>query len=111
MRAFPSGRFRDKAASYYAAELRLIPQMQPLRDLPILRYFEIDWWQVVPFVEAGRVGPEYNSDLFFKDLKWDAGLGIRLMAFRMPVRLDFAVSDEGSSVWAMFGQPFSRQGN
>lgn len=111
MRAYPSGRFRDKAAAYYAAELRLIPQMQPLRDLPLLRHFEIDWWQVVPFVEAGRVGPEYDSDLFFKDLKWNAGIGLRLMAFRMPVRLDFAVSDESSSVWAMFGQPFSRQGN
>jgi outer membrane protein assembly factor BamA len=110
LRAFPSGRFRDKAAAYYAAELRLIPKLQPLRHLPLLKYFEIDWWQVVPFVEAGRVGPEYNSDLFVKDLKWDAGVGIRLMAFRMPVRLDFAVSDEGSSVWAMFGQPFARQG-
>jgi hypothetical protein len=111
LRAFPSGRFHDKAAVYYAAELRLIPRFQPLRDLPLLRNFEIDWWQVVPFVEAGRVGPEYNSDLFTRDLKWDAGVGIRLMAFRLPVRLDFAVSDEGSSVWAMFGQPFARQGN
>ncbi len=111
LRAFPSGRFRDKSAVYYAAELRLIPKPQPLRDMPLLRYFEIDWWQVVPFVEAGRVGPEYNSDLFVEDLQWDAGIGLRLMAFRMPVRLDFAVSDEGSSVWAMIEQPFARQGN
>lgn len=111
MRAFPSGRFRDKAAVYYAAELRLIPQYQPLREIPIIDYFEIDWWQVVPFVEVGRVGPEYNSELFFEDLKWDAGISLRLMTFRFPVRLDFAVSEEGSSVWAMFAQPFSRQGN
>jgi outer membrane translocation and assembly module TamA len=95
---------------YYAAELRLIPRFQPLRDLPVIRYFEIDWWQVAPFVEVGRVGPEYNSDLFTKDLKWSAGIGIRLMAFRMPVRLDMATSEEGSSIWAMFAQPFSRQG-
>jgi len=27
------------------------------------------------------------------------------------VRLDWAVSDEGSSVWAMISQPFSRSGN
>ena len=111
MRAFPSGRFRDKSAVYYAAELRLIPDYQPLRDLPIINYFEIDWWQVVPFVEVGRVGPEYNSELFFKDLKWDAGIGLRMMAFRTVVRLDWAVSDEGSSVWAMISQPFSRPGN
>ena len=110
LRAYPTGRFHDKAAVYYAAELRLIPQTQPLRDLPLLNYFEIDWWQVVPFVEAGRVGPKYNSDLFFKDLKWSAGIGLRVMAFRTPVRLDIAASDEGTSVWAMVSQPFSRQG-
>ena len=111
MRAYPTGRFHDKAAVYYAAELRLIPQTQPLRDLPLLNYFEIDWWQLVPFVEAGRVNDEYNGDLFFKDLKVDAGIGLRFMAFRGVVRLDWAVGDEGSSVWAMFAQPFSRQGN
>ncbi len=111
LRAYPSGRFNDKAAVYYAAELRLIPQIQPLRDLPVLNYFEIDWWQVVPFAEVGRVGPAYDSDLLFKDLKWSAGIGLRLMAFRTPVRLDFATGEEGWSVWAMYAQPFSRQGN
>ncbi len=111
MRAYPSGRFRDKSAVYYAAELRLIPSYQPLRNMPIIKHFDIDWWQVVPFVEVGRVGPEYNSDLFFKDLKIDAGVGLRFMAFRAVFRLDFAISDEGGSVWAMFSQPFSRPGN
>ena len=111
MRAYPSGRFIDKSAVYYAAELRLIPQTQPLRDLPLLNYFEIDWWQLVPFIEAGRVNDEYNGDLFFKDLKVDGGIGLRFMAYRAVVRLDWAVSDEGSSVWAMISQPFSRQGN
>jgi len=111
MRAYPTGRFHDKSAVYYSAELRLIPQTQPLRDLPLLNYFEIDWWQVVPFIEAGRVNDEYNGDLFFKDLKVDAGIGLRLMAFRGVVRLDWAVGDEGSAVWAMYAQPFSRQGN
>ena len=111
LRAYPSGRFHDKAAVYYAAELRLIPGTQPLRDIALLEYFEIDWWQIVPFVEVGRVASEYDSELFFEDLKWSAGVGLRLMAFRTPVRLDFAVSEEGASVWAMFAQPFSRQGN
>jgi outer membrane protein assembly factor BamA len=110
LRAYPSGRVNDKAAVHYAAELRLLPQYQPLHDLPVMRYFEIDWWQLVPFIEVGRVAPEYNADLFSKDLKWTAGIGLRLMAFRTPVRLDIATSSEGTSVWAMFGQPFSRQG-
>lgn len=110
MRAYPSGRFHDKSAVYYSAELRFIPQTQPLRDLPLLNYFEIDWWQLVPFVEAGRVSDKYDGDLFFKDLKVDAGIGLRLMAFRTVVRLDWAVSEEGNSFWAMIQQPFSRQG-
>jgi outer membrane protein assembly factor BamA len=110
LRGYPSGRFNDKAAVYYAAELRLTPQTRPLRNLAFLNYFEIDWWQVVPFVELGRVGPKYNSELFFEDLKWSAGIGLRVMAFRTPVRLDIARSAEGTSVWAMVSQPFSRQG-
>jgi Omp85 superfamily domain len=110
MRAYPSGRFHDKSAVYYAAEWRLMPQTQPLKNIPLLNYFQIDWWQVAPFIEAGRVGPDYDADLFFKDLKWDVGVGLRLMAFRAVVRLDFAVGEEGAAAWAMISQPFSRQG-
>ena len=110
MRAYPSGRFHDKSAVYYAAELRFTPQFQEMSDWPIIKYFEVDWFQIVPFIEAGRVGPEYNSDLFVKDLKTSAGIGLRMMAFRAVVRLDVAVSDEGTSVWAMIKQPFSRFG-
>ncbi len=65
---------------------------------------------MAPFIEAGRVGPDYDTDLFFKDLKWDVGVGLRLMAFRAVVRLDFAVGEEGAAAWAMISQPFSRQG-
>jgi outer membrane translocation and assembly module TamA len=88
----------------------VITEYKPLRALPVVKYFEIDWWQLVPFVELGRVAPEYDADLFLKDLKWSAGIGLRMMAFRTPVRLDIATSSEGTTVWAMFGQPFSRQG-
>ncbi|MEA3413373.1 MAG: hypothetical protein U9R74_17830 [Pseudomonadota bacterium] len=109
LRAFPTGRFSDKSAVYYGAELRLTPRYRPFRDWSLLKYFQIDWWQVAPFVEAGRVGPDYNSDLFFKDLKWDVGIGIRLMAFRAVVRLDMAYGEEGPAAWAMIEQPFSRQ--
>lgn len=111
MRAYPSGRFRDKAASYYAAELRFTPHFYKMHDWPVIKYFEIDWFQIVPFVEAGRVGPEFNADLFTEDLKVDAGIGLRMMAFRTVVRLDFAYSDEGGSVVAMISQPFARSGN
>ncbi len=111
MRAYPTGRFRDKSAVYYAAEMRFTPQFQKMRDWPIINYFDVDWFQIVPFVEAGRVSEDYNADLFTKDLKWDAGIGLRAMAFRAVVRLDFAVSEEGAAVVAMISQPFSRPGN
>ncbi len=108
LRSYASNRFHDKSAVHYIAELRLIPETQPLRDLPVLKYFEIDWWQIVPFIEAGRVGPQYNTDLYVKNLKWNAGVGIRMMVYRQVVRLDIAVGEEGASVWAMISQPFAR---
>ncbi|MEN8166298.1 MAG: BamA/TamA family outer membrane protein [Pseudomonadota bacterium] len=108
LRAFPTSRFHDKSAVYYAAELRLIPQVNGLNRLPLLRHLEIDWWQVAGFVEAGRVAPAYNSDLFTQDLKWDVGLSFRIMTFRMPLRLDWAISEEDQSIWAMYSQPFAR---
>lgn len=110
LRAYQTGRFHDKSAVSYTAEMRFIPKLQPLDEMPLLNYFQIDWWQIAPFIEAGRVAPAYNTDLYFKDLKWDVGVGIRLMAFRAVVRLDIAVGEEGSSIWAMISQPFSRTG-
>ncbi len=108
MRAYPGGRYADKAAVYYGAEIRAIPAWNPLGDLPLIRYFDIDWMQFVGFVEAGRVSDHYDTDMFTDDLKVDAGVGVRLMAFRQVVRLDFAIGEEGASVWAMYSQPFAR---
>ncbi len=109
LRAYPYGRFHDKAAVYYAAEWRVMSRHQPLGRLPLLSYFDIDWWQLAPFAEAGRAGPSYDTGLFFRDLKWDAGIGLRVMTMRSVVRLDAAYGEEGAAVWAMFGQPFARQ--
>jgi outer membrane protein assembly factor BamA len=108
LRAFPAGRFSDKAAVYYGAEYRLIPKWNPLRELPLINYFDIDWMQFVGFIEAGRVSGSYDADLFTRDLKADIGLGLRLMTFRTVVRLDIAVGEEGASVQAMYAQPFAR---
>jgi len=110
LRSYSSGRFKDKSAVNYTAEMRFIPKLQPLDEIPLLNYFQIDWWQIAPFIEAGRVAPEYNTELYYKDLKWNVGVGIRLMAFRAVVRLDIAAGEEGGTVWAMISQPFSRIG-
>jgi len=108
LRAYPEARFNDKSAVYYSAELRVIPRINGLNELPLLKHFKIEWWQLVAFVEAGRVAPSYNSDLFTRELKTDVGLSFRVMAFRLPLRIDWAISEEGSSIWAMFSQPFAR---
>ena len=57
-------------------------------------------------VEVGRVAPDWDVGELHSDMKWDAGLGIRLMAMKSIVRLDIAVSEEAVGVWAMVGQPF-----
>jgi hypothetical protein len=55
MRGYPMSRFNGKAAVYYSAEYRVIPRWHPLGEVPwIKKWLQWDYWQVVPFVEAGR---------------------------------------------------------
>ena len=54
------------------------------------------------------MSPNYDRDMFTKDLKYDAGFGLRFMAFRTVFRVDYAVSDEGGAIWAMVQQTFAR---
>jgi len=106
MRGFQDRRFHDKAGLYYSIEYRVIPQWQPLSDINWLRPFQIDWWQFAVFAEAGRVAPEWNISTLNSDLKLDAGVSFRIMAFKNVGRLDFAFSDEDWSVIAFLGHPF-----
>lgn len=106
LRAYPSNRFHDKVAIYYGAEYRVIPDWQPLRHVKVLKFFEIDWWQIVGILEAGRVDRSWTGKTFYNDLHWDAGIGIRLMMKKVVVRLDTAFSEEGWTMWAMAGQSF-----
>ena len=106
MRGYPLYRFQDKAAVYYGAEYRFIPRWNPLGTISWLRFFSIDWWQFVPFVEVGRVADQWSLKELHEDMKWDAGVGIRLMAAMVVVRGDMAYSPEGWHFWAMVGQAF-----
>ena len=105
MRAYPRYRFHDKSAVYYGLEYRVIPDWNPLK-VEFLRYFDIDWWQLVGIFEAGRVAPNWNAGMLFRNLRWDAGIGLRVMARKVVLRLDTAFSDEGWSAWVMAGQAF-----
>jgi len=109
MRGYVSNRFSGKAAIYAAAEYRAILDWNPFKTSKfLLDYvpFTVDWFQVVPFAEAGRVNDEYNLDLA-KDLKYDVGIGIRAMVEEVPLRLDIGASDEGVNMWVMIKQPFA----
>lgn len=107
MRGFPSQRFSDAAAVYYCAELRLIPDWNPFEAWPwFQRIVGVDWLQVVPFVEVGRVAPSYDVTNLHSSMKWDAGLGIRLSAKGFVIRADAAASDEDFGIQMMISQPF-----
>ena len=107
MRGYPTSRFSDRAAIYYCAELRLTLNKNPFDSWPwIQKYLGVQWVQVVPFVEVGRVASEWEFEKLHSDMKYDGGLGFRLLAKGMTVRVDFAGSDEGFKTQMIIQQPF-----
>ena len=104
MRGYDNNRFSDKAAFYATAEYRAVLNWNPLRKneyIPVA----VDWFQLVAFVEAGRVNDTYDFDLL-TNMKYDAGVSLRAMAAQVPVRVDVAYGDEGANFWVMVYQPF-----
>ena len=107
LRGYPSQRFSDKAAIYYGAEYRGIPKWNPFEDWSWLQeHLGVQWLQLVPFVEVGRVAPHWTVSELHSDMQWDVGLGIRAFLKGLTVRIDTAVSDEGVGVQMMVAQPF-----
>jgi hypothetical protein len=106
MRAYENDRFSDKAAIYYGAEYRIIPQWQPLGKQPWMDWADIGWWQWVLFTEAGQVAPSYRLDELHSHLHLDGGIGLRIMTHKAVCRVDFSAGEEGFRVVAMYGQPF-----
>jgi len=107
MRGYPSSRFQDRSAIYYSAEARFIPTWNPFNSWPWLQdHLGVQWWQLVAFGEIGRVAPKWNLSELHRDMKADAGLGIRLMTKGLVVRIDAAASDENFGIQMMVGQPF-----
>jgi hypothetical protein len=60
----------------------------------------------VPFVEVGRVAPQWSIEALHSNMKWDVGLGLRMLAKGLVIRIDPAYSDEGLNVQMMISQPF-----
>ena len=106
MKGFPNNRFNDRSVIYGAAEYRYTLDWNPVAGVNWLRWLHLDWFQLVPFVEVGRVAPDYDLGELFSDLKFDGGIGIRAMTAGAVVRFDTAFSEEGTNFWVMFQQPF-----
>jgi len=107
LRGYPSQRFSDKAAVYYGLEWRLTPDWNPfVRWTWLQRHVGIQWLQVVPFCELGRVAPSWNLSELHQDMKWSLGVGIRAWAKGIVVRIDTAASEEGMKIQMMVGHPF-----
>lgn len=107
MRAYPTSRFNDQAAMYYALEYRVIPEWNPFaKNEWIQKNLDVVWWQWVPFVEVGRVAPRWSISELHTKMQWNVGFGIRAMAKGLTVRIDTAVSNENWGVQMMIGHPF-----
>jgi len=107
MRGYPSQRFNDRSAIYYCAELRMTPEWNPFDRLPALQErIGVEWIQLVPFVEVGRVAGSYDLGELHSDMQWDAGIGLRAWAMGFVGRIDTAVSSEGFGIQMMIGHPF-----
>jgi hypothetical protein len=107
LRGYPSQRFSDKAAIYYATEYRMIPKWNPFTEWPsVQKHLGVQWLQYVPFVEVGRVAPEWGGSRLHSDMKWCAGFGLRAFLKGLTIRIDTAVSDEQVGVQMMVAQPF-----
>lgn len=106
MRAYPTNRFNGRSVIYTTGEYRFIPDFNPIANISWLQFLKLDWFQLVGFIEGGRVANEYDLEELLSDWKYDAGVGIRAMVAGGVVRFDYGVSEEGSTAWVMFGHPF-----
>jgi len=107
MRGFPTQRFNDRSAIYYSAELRLTPHWNPFENWSAVQdRLGVEWIQIAPFVEVGRVADTYDLAELHSDMKWNVGTGLRAWVKGFVVRMDTAISNEGVRVQMMIGQPF-----
>lgn len=106
LRGYDFYRFHDKAAIYGAFEYRYTLKYNPIADINWLKFLKLDWFQLVGFVEAGRVSPHLTFDALWQDYHYDYGVSLRAMMSGLVVRTELANSKEGANFWVMIDQPF-----
>jgi len=106
LRAYDATRYNDQAALLYTLEYRYLLNYNPLKDVTMGGKLDVQWFELVPFAEVGRVAPSWNLDILHKSMKSDFGVGLRAMVNNITIRLDFAVGTEGYNTQMFIGHPF-----
>ena len=106
LRGYRESRFYDRSSWVYSAEYRLIPQWQPLAGVFDQLGYRVPWWQLAIFTDRGRVAPHFSISEFHRDMKSTNGLGLRILAEGLLIRIDFAQSEEESATLVTIDQTF-----
>ncbi|NOH64543.1 BamA/TamA family outer membrane protein [Vibrio sp. RE88] len=106
LRGYTGGRFHGRSAVHYSAEYRVIPEWQPLDDIPLINYYDLPWWQWVAFAEVGRVADEYNLKTLHSEMKWNVGGAVRFQVEGIVVRAEVARGADEGTFRVMINQPF-----
>lgn len=107
-RGFPEARFNYASSILYSFEYRIIPKWNPFKNWNLLKKMNIniDWIQFVAFMERGRVGPKWNFKTLHSNMKHDYGVGFRMLANQMIIRVDAGFSNEEPQIQMFIGQAF-----
>jgi len=106
LRGYRGSRFYDRSSWIYSAEYRLIPKWQPLASILGKLGYRVPWWQLTFFADSGRVAPDFDLKEFHRNMKTTAGIGLRILAEGLLIRIDFARSDEESATLVAIDQAF-----
>ena len=106
LRGYDATRFNDQAGILYTLEYRYLLDWNPLKDVTMKGKLDVAWFQVVPFVEVGRVAPTWDLKTLHESMKVDGGVGIRTMINNIVVRIDLGMGDEGFATQMFISHPF-----
>ncbi len=106
LRGYRGSRFYDRSNWVYSAEYRLIPRWQPLATALGKLGYRVPWWQLTFFADRGRVAPDFDPKELHRDMKTTTGIGLRILAEGLLIRIDFAQSEEESTTLVAIDQAF-----
>ncbi|AXB32962.1 hypothetical protein DSB67_13920 [Vibrio campbellii] len=106
LRGYTAGRYHGRSAIHYSAEYRVLPDWQPLDDIPLINYYDLPWWQWVAFAEVGRVADDYDLKTLHEDMKWNVGGAVRFQVEGIVVRAEMSKGADEGTFRVMINQPF-----